>query len=54
MSEQSKEQIADAILSSESFPWVMSGSNHVESQVEALRPAWRAWIEAGGKSWGKK
>lgn len=54
MNKELRQQIADHVLSSESFLWLMSGSNHIESQVEALRPAWRAWIEAGGKPWGKK
>lgn len=53
MSERTKEQIAVRVLSSESFMWLMSGSNHVEAHLEALRPAWEAWLEAGGKSWGK-
>ena len=54
MSSSTREQIAGAILGSESFMWLMSGSNHVETHLEALRPAWDAWIEAGGKPWGKK
>lgn len=52
-SSSTREQIADAILGSESFLWLMSGPNHVEAHLEVLRPAWEAWLEAGGKSWGK-
>lgn len=49
-----KYEIADEIISSEQFMWLMTGSNHVDSNLEALRPAFNAWRKAGGKSWGKR
>lgn len=49
-----KYEIADEIISSEQFMWLMAGSNHVDSNLEALRPAFNAWRKAGGKSWGKR
>jgi hypothetical protein len=32
----------------------MAGSNHVELQLEDLRPAYMAWKDAGGKNIFKK
>ena len=48
-----KNKIADEILSSESFMWLMVSANHPEAHCDNLRDAWNAWIEAGGKSWGE-
>lgn len=42
--------IALEIVESEPFTWLMVGSNHVESNLQALKPAYQAWKEAGGKS----
>jgi hypothetical protein len=41
-------QIALAICQSEPFAWLMAGSNHVDMQLAALRPAWEQYVEAGG------
>ena len=49
-----KEEIADEILGSEAFLWLMCGSNYIESHLANLRPAWDAWLLAGGKSWGRQ
>ena len=40
--------IAQAICNSEPFMWLMVGSNHQEAQLQALRDAWRAYVEADG------
>jgi hypothetical protein len=42
--------IALEMIESEQFTWLMVGSNHVEANLKALRPAYEAWKEAGGKS----
>lgn len=47
-------QYALAVVQSEPFLWLMSGSNHPYLQIEALRPAWEAYKAAGGKSWPYK
>jgi hypothetical protein len=49
-----RNRIANEIMSSESFMWLMVGANHPESHCANLRNAWAAWKEAGGKSWGKR
>ena len=41
-------KVADAIVSSEQFMWLMAGSNHQESQLAGLRPAYQYWKEQGG------
>lgn len=41
-------RIADAIVSSEQFMWLMVGSNHPESQRDDLRPAYEMWKQNGG------
>ncbi len=48
------EAIAQEILASEDFMWLMVGADDawVNSHISALRPAWRAYIEAGGKTYG--
>ena len=43
-----KAQIAIDILESEPFAWLMVGSNHTETQLAALRPAWKAYVQMGG------
>ena len=43
--------ISRAICNSESFMWLMVGSNHQDLQLAALRPAWVAFRVAGG-GWG--
>lgn len=45
--------IAEAILRSEQFMWLMAGSNHIASHLRSIRPAFDKWIEKGGKSWGQ-
>jgi len=45
--------IPRAICNSESFMWLMVGSNHLESQLNALRPAWVEYRNVGG-GWGTK
>lgn len=49
-----RDRLANAILGSESFMWLMAGANHPEAHLSALRPAFDKWNAAGGKSWGKK
>ena len=46
-------QIALDICNSESFMWLMVGSNHVEGQLESLRSAWKAFCDVNG-GWGKE
>ncbi len=46
-------EIALAICNSESFMWLMVGSNHQELQLKNLRRAWSAFLGAGG-GWGKR
>ncbi len=48
------EAIAQEILASEDFMWLMVGADDAwtDSHISALRPAWRAYIEAGGKTYG--
>ena len=47
------EEIAMMIMQSEPFMWLMAGSNHQDSQIAMLRPAWEAYKDAGGATWGK-
>lgn len=47
-------KIAQHIVESEQFMWLMAGSNHTESQLQAIRPAYMAWKDAGGKNIFKK
>ena len=47
-------KIAQEIVESEQFMWLMAGSNHVESQLQEIRPAYMAWKDAGGKNILKK
>lgn len=47
-------KIAQEIVESEQFMWLMAGSNHVESQLQEIRPAYMAWKDAGGKNIFKK
>lgn len=53
MMTEKQAEIALAICNSESFMWLMVGSNHQELQLKNLRPAWSAFLEAGG-GWGKR
>jgi len=46
--------IADEILSSEQFMWLMVGSEQPKQHIDDLRTAWRAWQEAGGKTYGRR
>jgi hypothetical protein len=43
-----RNEIARAICDSESFMWLMVGSNHQELQLKNLRSAWRQYTEVGG------
>jgi hypothetical protein len=47
-SDAEKTRIAVEILESEPFAWLMVGSNHTETQLAALRPAWAAYVRLGG------
>lgn len=40
--------LAEQILNSESFMWLMSGSDHAPAWVEAIRPAYNNYRELGG------
>lgn len=40
--------IADSMIGSEPFMWLMVGANHPEAHLETLRKAYAAWLEAGG------
>ena len=51
--EAERNRIANGIMASESFMWLMVGANHPESHCANLRNAFKAWRDAGGKSWGK-
>jgi hypothetical protein len=52
--EDKRNQIANEVMESEQFMWLMAGSNHVESNIAALRPAYDAWKKAGGQNIFKK
>lgn len=41
-------KIAQYIVESEPFTWLMVGSNHAETNIAALREAYQKWKEAGG------
>jgi hypothetical protein len=45
-----RDAIAEEILSSEEFTWLMVGANHPQIHLNALKPAWAAWRERGGRS----
>lgn len=47
-------KIAQYIVESEPFMWLMAGSNHVDTQIDALREAYKKWKEAGGVNELKK
>jgi len=49
-----RNSIADEILSSEQFMWLMVGSEQPKQHIDDLRTAWRAWQEAGGKTYGRR
>lgn len=49
-----RNSLANAILGSESFMWLMAGANHPDAHLSALRPAFDKWLAAGGKSYGKR
>jgi hypothetical protein len=53
-SNDERNSLANAILGSESFMWLMAGANHPEAHLSALRPAYDNWVAAGGKSYGKR
>ena len=53
-SNDERDRLANAVLGSESFMWLMAGANHPEAHLSALRPAYDKWTAAGGKSYGKK
>lgn len=46
------EEIAVAVMESEQMMWLMVGSNHPESHLNALREAWKQYKEAGGGTYG--
>jgi hypothetical protein len=47
-----KYEIADQIVSSEQFSWMMAGSKNNEANIEALKPLFNEWKWSGGKSGG--
>jgi hypothetical protein len=47
---QERDAVAEEILSSEEFTWLMVGANHPQIHLNALKPAWTAWRERGGRS----
>jgi len=49
----SKDELANRVLGSEAFLWLMCGGVHVESHVDVLRPLWNEWRLAGGRPWGE-
>lgn len=51
---ENQKGIAEEIVSSEPFAWLMVGSNHIQSNIDALKPAYRAWKMNGGKSFFHK
>lgn len=52
-SNDERNRLANAVLGSESFMWLMAGANHPDAHLSALRPAYDKWLAAGGKSYGK-
>lgn len=52
-SNDERNRLANAVLGSESFMWLMAGANHPEAHLSALRPAYDKWQAAGGKPYGK-
>lgn len=40
---------AQAIVESEAFMWLMTGSEQVDAHIRALQPAYVRWRELGGK-----
>lgn len=52
-SNDERNRLANAVLGSESFMWLMAGANHPDAHLSALRPAYDKWMAAGGKSYGK-
>jgi len=48
-----RDELANGVLGSEAFLWLMCGGAHVGAHVEAGRPAWVAWRRAGGLAWGE-
>ena len=53
-SNDERDRLANAILGSEAFMWLMAGANHPPAHLASLRPAYYKWLSAGGKSYGKK
>jgi len=47
-------KIAQYIVGSEQFMWLMAGSNHSEIQLKEIRPAYMEWKKAGGVNELKK
>lgn len=45
----SMEELAQVILSSEAFMWLMAGSNHPDAQIKAIKPIYDRYIDAGGR-----
>jgi hypothetical protein len=53
--QQTPEVIAVGIVSSEDFMWLMCGGDDqwIQSHLCALKPAWDAYVAAGGKTYGR-
>ena len=51
---QQPEDIAVAIMASEDMMWLMCGGDDqwIASHLRALKPAWDAYVAAGGKTYG--
>jgi hypothetical protein len=47
-----KAVVAEKICGSEPFMWLMNGSNHVNSQLDQLKPLYLRYLAEGG-GWGK-
>jgi hypothetical protein len=48
-----RDDLANDVLGSEAFLWLMCGGAHVEAHVDVLRPLWVEWRRAGGRAWGE-
>ena len=46
------EQVAVAIMESESMMWLMVGANHPDAHIGNLRKGWDMYKAAGGSTYG--
>lgn len=49
------EEIAVEVMESEPMMWLMCGGDPawIPAHLNALKPAWDAYVEAGGKTYGR-